>query len=395
MFTGSIVVNTYSSIRKMTQNLLGLSRMPSDVFDVLKERNKKPIDEQDLTGVKVPKYNYWRVFFRNLTHPKALPAPGGGDCSGKETASPGKDDPKLRGKESDSGGPFSRKAQNQEGEFLPMLVGNAYAAETDVFAVSSAPTFTDEELFSDRVKKRLQWMMGSVDLTNALVDRSVFNGLRFTYLSLYFAFVFIFPLITVAVAAQVFASEIVHGTMRACLLRPVRRVQILAAKLGVVCGYMFALIFAFTVFALLVGVIFCGYGNLVLDSDVIGNVGKVKIILGDGALMLFLIAPAVIAYSLTPLATFAVFLSFIKPEPAYVIGISSIVYFILYSLGGVELFKDIRFLFFTTYMDSWVLIFETPMDIPRFILKLVIVLLMSAGLAAAVNYLFVRRDIYS
>ncbi len=393
-FTGSIVVSTYSSIKKMFQNIFGISRMSPALLETLKAKNQKPIEEQDLKSGEVPEYDYWRVFLKNLIHPGALPVPGGRDCSGKGAESHKENEAAPQRKVPGDGASLPGPRMGGEG-LLSLLVGNAYAAENQGSGMSAAPAFTDEELFSDRIKKRLQWMMGTADLENALIDRSVFNGLRFTYLTVYFAFVFVFPLITVAVAAQVFASEIAHGTMRTCLLRPVRRVQILAAKFGVVLGYMFSLISCFTLLALLIGVLFTGYGNLMIDSDVIGNVGKVKMILGDGALILFFLSSAVIAFSLMPLAAFAVLLSFIKPEPAYVIGISSIVYFILYSLGGLDLFKDIRFLFFTTYMDGWTLLFETPMNVPLFAGKLMVVLLMIGGLVAAVNYLFVRRDIYT
>lgn len=394
-FTGSLVVNTYTSINKMIQNILGISRMSPSLLEDLKAKNQKPIEEQELKRGEIPEFDYWRTFFKSLIHPVPLPVPGGRDCSGNETDTPKKEKTPPHSGEAGAGGASLQRPQMQDEGLMSLLVGNAYAVENQKGGMIAAPTFTDEVLFSDRIKNRVQWMMGTADLENALIDRSVFNGLRFTYLSVFFAFIFVFPLITVTVVAQVFASEIAHGTLRTCLLRPVWRAQILGAKISVVLGYMFALILSFTIIALLVGVLFTGYGNLILDSDVIGNVDKVKMILGDGALILFLLAPAIIAFSLMPLAAFAMLLSFIKPEPAYVIGISSIVYFILYSLGGLELFRDIRFLFFTTYMDGWTLLFETPVNASQFALKLVIVLLITVGLVAAVNYLFSQRDIYT
>lgn len=381
-FSGSIVVEMYSSVKKMAKNVLGIPRISPGLLEQIKARNEKPIEERELLE-ETPVFSYWRSFIRGLVHPKSLPVPGGdGPCKEAPT------------KTGPPAAPASNGGARKEG-FLPLLVGVAYAESAHSPKIPVPPSFTDEELFSDRVKKRLQWLMGSADLEGVQIDRTVFNGLRFTYLSVYFAFIFVFPLITVAVAAQMFASEFAHGTIRTCLLRPVRRSQLLAAKFAVLLGYLLALVFCFMAVTLALGVLFTGYGNLVLDSDVIGNVGKVKMILGDGALLLFLLSSAVIAYSLLPLAAFAVLLSFIKPEPAYVVGISAIVYFILYSLGQLELFQDIRFLFFTTYMDGWMLLFETPVNMPLFVLKLGVVLLVTAGLAAAINYFFSRRDIYA
>jgi len=378
--TGSIIVSAYATVKGMALNVLGLSRKDSPRgggYAASGKNSTVPVDERDPILGKAEKFDYWRNFVRNLVDPPSFPRPKC-DCP-CDPARNGSHDPAKK----------SAADAHDGGISLFHFVGTANASE-----LKPLPPVKPEDSFMERLQKRINWLTESVPLEEKLIDRSRFNGLRFTYLSMYFAFVFIFPLMAVSVVAYLFASEISHGTIRTSLLRPIRREQLLFAKVAIVTGYLVASILAFIVAALLLGSVFCGYGNLVLDSEMMGISEKGKIILADGAVLLFLTAVPVAAASLLPLACFAILLSHLKPEPTYVVGVSSIVYMILFSLGGLPLFEDIRALFFTTYMDAWPLLFDNPMNVVAFVQKLSVTAMISFGAIMAVKVIFLKRDIF-
>ncbi len=365
--TGSAVVSVYTAVQRMAKNVISLFIFPDNP---LGDEKKKIIDDElVLKPGTVEEFDYWGTFFEGLTNPKPIPKPQyGSPCECKDEDA-------------------------REGVLFPwsFFIGEAYAG--DIKSLKPPPRIKKSDSFVERVQKRMYWLTEPVGLENMLIDRSRFNGLRFTYISLYFAFVFVFPLITISVAAQMFAGEFSNGAIRTCLLRPVKRSQFLLAKLMVLGGYLVLLVIFFIVCSLVLGTIFSGYGNLVLDSELLGNVGKDRLILADGAVMMFFISAPVVAVSFFPLAALGILISYLKPEPSTVIGIAAIVYFILFALGDLPLFEDIKFLFFTTYMDVWTYIFETPFPAEPFVEKLAVLALMTAGVLLAVGYISAKKDI--
>jgi ABC-2 type transport system permease protein len=380
--TGSVVVSISMAVKRIGINTFRLivspflqteggARIEADLKEAIGEvvEPDKIFVELDLKlkDDRVQDFNYFSRFIDSLIHPKPLPKPG---CDCEEIPGSKKDD--------------------RKGSVLDLFIGTAHAAQFK----KPPPLIQSTDSFIGRVQKRLSWLVESTDLEHSLIDRKRLNGIRFAYLSFYFAYVFIFPLICISVAAQLFAGEFANATITSSLLRPVRRSELLATKLAVIYGYLVVLLLMFTVVTIFVGVMFSGYGNLSLDSEVLGNIAQDRIILADGAVMLLLTAPVFASIGLLPLVAFAVLISYIKPEPATVTGISSIVYFILLTLGDLPLFEDINFLFFTTYMDTWTLMFVSPFASATFLYKLTISLLMAAGLAALIAYISNKKDIY-
>lgn len=360
--TGSVIVSSYTVIKRMAGRSVENSNSEDHML-IEEKRMEQPVGEQP--------FEYFKTLFRSLAHPPPLPSPNDG-CPDKKST-----------------GVDKGEASSWLSMFLPGIV---FATEPGIIPPPSP--FNPEDSFLERVKKRVYWLTTSVALDERLIDRTRFNGMRFAYLSLYFAFSFVFPLIAIAVTAQMFASEFSHGTVRTCLLMPVRRVDLLSAKLFVAGGYLLALLFFFMATSLGIGCFFAGYGNLVIDSQMLGVSNPNLIILGDGAVMLFAIAVVVAAISLLPVVAFAAFLSFHKPEPAYVIGSTSIMYFIFYALGTLPLFEEIRVVFFTSYMDGWLILFENVHDYGTLVNKLAVSLVFSGVLIVLMNRQFEKKDIY-
>ncbi|MDH5543479.1 MAG: ABC transporter permease [Nitrospinota bacterium] len=374
--TGSAVVSSFVAVQKIGLNLLNIV-----TFGRMKAGNTAAVvaeQDEDIIELKPGEdkgFDYFGTFFKSLFNPKSLPRPGC-DC----TECPDKNEKPDNG-------------NNVLGRFLDFIsVPNAYAV-TELPA-RKPPVIDKRDSFVERIQKRVVWLVDTVKLENMLIDRSRFNGLRFTYLSLYFSFVFVFPLLTVSVVAQLFAVEFSQGTIRTIFLNPISRGQYLASKLIVVSLYLASLMMFFIFTTMLVGVVFAGYGNLILDSELIGDIGETRMILGDGAILLFMLCIPVAAISFFPLAALAILVSYIRPEPSTVIGMVTIIYFILFTLGGLPLFEDIRFLFFTSYMDGWTLLFRSPFQTAEFVYKFLAVALMTLGAIITINYLSKKRDIY-
>ena len=372
-YSGSAVVYAYAAVTHMVKNVLHLSRQAKGNILNPSAEGELPIDERTVKGGTRKEFDFFGTLLNSLANPKPLPS-SPCDCPCDKGTPPVAPRPSAPG----------------ESFWLGIVVGTAAAAEV---SPAAPPVPKPEDSFMERLAGRIRWLADSTSLENRLIDRARFNGLRFTYLSFYFAFIFIFPALTVAVTAQVFAMEFNRGTVKTSLLMPLERWRLFAAKMAVVAGYLLVAVSGFILLTLAVGCLFAGYGNLVLDSQLIGIAGDNLMIKGDGAVMLFAVAAPVAVISLLPVAAVAAWLSLIKPEPAWVISISVISYFIFYALGETPLFDDIRFLFPTSYMDGWGLLFRQSLGTSLLLFKLVISGLITGGIALAAVRKLSRLDI--
>lgn len=369
-YSGSAVVYAYATVKHMVINVLHLSREAKGTLLHPVAEEELPIDERSVKEGGGKNFDFLGTLLHSLANPKPMPS---SPCEGgNQPAAPAP--PPAAG----------------ESFLMDIFIGTAAAAEV---SPPAPPEPRPEDSFMERLAQRIHWLADATPLENKVIDRGRFNGLRFTYLSLFFAFIFIFPPLTVAVTTHVFALEFSRGTIKTSLLMPVERWQLLAAKMVVVAGYLLAAIFGFILLTLAVGCLFTGYGNLVLDSELLGFAGDNLMIKGDGAVMLFAAVAPVAVLSLMPMAAIAAWLSLIKPEPAWVISISVIGYFIFYALGETPLFADIRFLFPTSYMDGWGLLFRQSPGANALITKLIVSGLITAGVMVKAVKTFSRQDI--
>jgi ABC-type transport system involved in multi-copper enzyme maturation permease subunit len=184
-------------------------------------------------------------------------------------------------------------------------------------------------------------------------SKSYFNGLTFTLYSLMFAFSLVIPIFVAMTAGGQIAGESHTGTLRMICIRPVSRVSIIVAKFIVVAIHTYLLMAFFIGLNLLVGLLFVGWGNLELYPGPLNLVDAPGQILRDDALWGFCYASFSGTWALLVVAAIAMLLSVIFRNPVTAVAATIAVYLMLYIVGRIEFFVDLRPFFFTTDMDFW------------------------------------------
>lgn len=184
-------------------------------------------------------------------------------------------------------------------------------------------------------------------------SKSYFNGLSFTLYSLMFAFGLIIPIFVAMTAGGQLAGERRAGTLRLIAVRPVSRVSLVVAKFLVVALHTYLLMAFFIALNLLVGLLFVGWGNLQLYPGPLNLVDAPGQILRDDALWRFCYASFSGTWSLLVVAAIAMLLSALCDSPVTAVAGTLAGYLMLYIVGRIEFFADLRPFFFTTDMDFW------------------------------------------
>ena len=184
-------------------------------------------------------------------------------------------------------------------------------------------------------------------------SKSYFNGLTFTLYSLMFAFSLIIPIFVAMTAGGQIAAERRAGTLRMIAIRPISRVRLVVAKFLVVTLHTYLLMAFFIALNLLVGLLFVGWGNLELYPGPLNLVDAPGQILRDDALWRFCFASFSGTWALLVVAAIAMLLSAIFENPVTAVAGTLAVYLMLYIVGRIEFFVDLRPFFFTTDMDFW------------------------------------------
>jgi ABC-type transport system involved in multi-copper enzyme maturation permease subunit len=184
-------------------------------------------------------------------------------------------------------------------------------------------------------------------------SKSYFNGLTFTLYSLMFAFSLLIPIFVAMTAGGQIAGERRAGTLRMICIRPVSRVSIVVSKFLVVVIHTYLLMAYFIGLNLLVGLLFVGWGNLELYPGPLNLVDAPGQILRDDALWRFGYASFSGTWALLVVAAIAMLLSVIFRNPVTAVASTIAVYLMLYIVGRIEFFADLRPFFFTTDMEFW------------------------------------------
>jgi ABC-2 type transport system permease protein len=184
-------------------------------------------------------------------------------------------------------------------------------------------------------------------------SQSYFNGMTFTLYSLMFAFSLVIPIFVSMTAGGQIAAERRAGTLRMIAIRPVSRVSLVVSKFLVVGLHTYLLMAFFIVLNLLVGLLFVGWGNLQLYPGPLNLVDAPGQILRDEALWRFFYASFSGTWALLVVAAIALLLSAIFDNPVTAVSATLAVYLMLYIIGRIEFFVDLRPFFFTTDMDFW------------------------------------------
>ncbi len=184
-------------------------------------------------------------------------------------------------------------------------------------------------------------------------SKSYFNGLTFTLYSLMFAFSLVLPIFVAMSAGGQIAGERRAGTLRMMCIRPVSRGTILLSKFLVVAIHTYLLLAFFIGINLLVGLVFVGWGNLELYPGAMNLVDEPGTIYRDDALKRFLYVSFTGTWALLVVAAVAMLLSVLFENPVTAVATTLALYLMLYIVGRIEFFDNLRPFFFTTDMDFW------------------------------------------
>lgn len=184
-------------------------------------------------------------------------------------------------------------------------------------------------------------------------SQSYFNGLTFTLYSLMFAFSLVIPIFVSMTAGGQIAAERRDGTLRMLAIRPISRVSLVVSKFLIVALHTYLLMAFFIALNLLVGLLFVGWGNLQLYPGPLNLVDAPGQILRNEALWRFCYASFSGTWALLVVAAIAMLLSAIFRNPVTAVSATLAVYLMLYIIGRIEFFGDLRPFFFTTDMDFW------------------------------------------
>jgi len=220
---------------------------------------------------------------------------------------------------------------------------------------------------------------------------SLFNGWFVSYLLMNVLFMHV-PFLIVLVAGDIFAGEATGGTFRILLTRPPSRARIFCVKAASAWFYTLSLVFFLAVFSVGLGLLLFGSGGLLTYSE-----QGVALFAPDDTAWRFILAYALAAWAMLPIASLAMFFStFVENAVGPIIGAMAVVILFLI-LGNLpfEFFENLRPWLFTTYIDVWRRAFDAPADVGAMISDVCILGLFTLVFTSAAWTIFWRKDILS
>lgn len=198
------------------------------------------------------------------------------------------------------------------------------------------------------------------------------------------------PFLIALVAGDLLAGEATSGTYRLMLTRPVTRGKFVTAKFIAGVIYTNLLILWLAVMSLVVGYFIFGVGELlVIRGDMVIIFEK------QDVLWRFLCAYGFASLGMTVVASLAyLFSSLVENAIGPIVGtMAVIIVFVILSALNVDLLQPIRPYLFTTYISSWQLFFNDPIDIPVILKSIGILTLHIVLFFGTTLIIFKKKDI--
>ncbi len=198
------------------------------------------------------------------------------------------------------------------------------------------------------------------------------------------------PFLIALVAGDLLAGEATAGTYRMLLTRPVSRFKIATSKFLAGVIYTNLLVLWLAVISIVIGFIMFGVGELI----VIKNSGII-IFAKDDVFWRFLLAYGYAALSMMVVTSIAFLFSSLVENAIgpIVTTMAIIIVFIIMSAIDIDFFHSIRPYLFTTYMQSWRLFFDKPVDYGEIIKSVLILLGHIVALYGLTVVIFKKKDI--
>ena len=198
------------------------------------------------------------------------------------------------------------------------------------------------------------------------------------------------PFLVALVAGDLLAGEATAGTYRLLVTRPVSRFKLVTSKFLAGIIYTNLLVLWLAVLSLGLGMIIFSDGELIVVKS-----STVIIFARDDVFWRFVLAYGFAALSMSVVTALAFLFSALVENAIgpIVSTMAIIIIFVIISAIEVNIFREIEPFLFTSYMSSWRLFFDDPIDFDE-VVKSVAILFGHAvfffGLAA---YIFKRKDI--
>ena len=218
---------------------------------------------------------------------------------------------------------------------------------------------------------------------------NLLNGYLVSYFILMSLAVHI-PFLITLVAGDLLAGEATAGTYRILITRPISRMDIVSSKF--IAGFIYTalLVLWLAVMSLGIGIIIFGVGELIVVKS-----SGIIIFAQSDVFWRFLGAYGYAILSMTVVTSLAfLFSSLVENAIGPIIStMAVIIVFLILSNIQIDFFRDLEPYLFTTYMQSWRLFFDDPIDYAA-ILKSISVLLGHIVVFFAITaVIFKRKDI--
>ena len=209
---------------------------------------------------------------------------------------------------------------------------------------------------------------------------------------------FLLVIIAGLLAADAVAGDAASGNLRYVLMRPVRRVKLLAAKATVAGLLIWVCVLVAALAALVAGLVACGAHPLTVPGvpALAGTPLAAGFQLGASTILFRVaIATAYVAFGFTALLALGTFFSTLTDTPTGAIGATVGVYIVSEILDGISQLGVIRYAFPTHYADVWQSMFTQNQYAHDMIVGVIVQLAYLAVFGTAAAIWFQHKDIRS
>lgn len=219
-----------------------------------------------------------------------------------------------------------------------------------------------------------------------------FSGLTLAFQILGYTIFFLGALYLSLVAGDVVSKEVEDGTMRMMLCRPVSRVRLLLVKYCACVIYTFALIAFIALTALIAGILRQGVGGFFVFAPLDNLFALYSF--GPG-LIRYLCAIPLLTLSLLTITTVAFMLSCCNMKPAAATIVTLSIFFVDMIFRRIPWFESVQHWFVTTYMSTWLNVFQPHLPILQMVQDYATLLALDATFVIVALVIFQGRDFKS
>ncbi len=218
---------------------------------------------------------------------------------------------------------------------------------------------------------------------------NLLNGYLVSYIILNALTIHI-PFLIALVAGDLLAGEATAGTYRMLVTRPISRFKIVTSKFLAGAIYTNLLVFWLAVISLVLGFFMFGIGELIVIRS-----STIIIFSRDDVFWRFILGYGFAALSMMVVTSLAFLFSSLVENAIgpIVTTMAIIIVFIIISAINIDFFQNIKPYLFTTYMQSWRLFFDKPVDFSEIMKSVLILIGHIAVFFGATLIIFKRKDI--